>query len=207
LEVQTMRLYLGLRTDELTVHYDQTGVVRIDFGKSLLIKPDSTGHLTVNYHGPRGTYRYYSLADVVQHKIAPGTFKDKIVLVGASATGIADMRTPPYGEINYPGVELHANVIDNMLHQNFLVRGVKQQLWDVLFIIILGLPLGIWMALVSPRWMWFGIALFLPLLAVDYAAFRRGWWLNFTVPAFTLSANVLLVSLYRSLFEEREKRR
>lgn len=207
LEVQTMRLYLGLRSDQVTVHYDQTGVVRIDFGTSLLIKPDSTGHLPINYHGPRGTYPYFSIADVVQHKFAPGTFKDKIVLIGASATGIADLRTPPYGEIDYPGVEVHANVIDNMLHQNFLVRGVKQQLWDGILIVILGLPLGIWMALASPRWMWSGVALLVPLVAVDYAAFLRGWWLNFTIPALTLTSNVLLVSLYRALFEEKEKRR
>ena len=207
LEVQTMRLYLGLRSDQVTVHYDQTGVVRIDFGTSLLIKPDSTGHVPINYHGPRGTYPYYSIADVVQHKFARGTFKDKIVLIGASATGIADLRTPPYGEIDYPGVEVHANVIDNMLHQNFLVRGVKQQLWDGILIVILGLPLGIWMALASPRWMWSGVALLAPLVAVDYAAFLRGWWLNFTIPALTLTSNVLLVSLYRALFEEKEKRR
>lgn len=207
LEVQTMRLYLGLHSDQVTVQYDPTGVVRIDFGNALLIKPDSTGHLTINYHGPRGTYPYYSIADVVQHKFAQGTFRDKIVLVGASATGIADLRTPPYGEIDYPGVEVHANVIDNMLHENFLVRGLKQQLWDGILIIILGVPLGIWMALVSPRWMWSGIALLAPLVVVDYATFLRGWWLNFTIPALTLSTNVLLVSLYRSLFEEKEKRR
>src|SRR4030088_2793271 len=190
-----------------TWDYAPTGVVRIDFANALLIKPDSTGHLSINYHGSRGTYPYYSIADVVQHKFATGTFKDKIVLIGASATGIADLRTPPYGEIDYPGVEVHANVIDNMLHQNFLVRGVKQQLWDGLFILFLGVPLGIWMALVAPRWMWFGIALFVPLVFVDYYSFLRGWWLNFTVPALTLSANVLLGSSFRSLFEEKEKRR
>jgi adenylate cyclase len=44
-------------------------------------------------------------------------------------------------------------------------------------------------------------------VAVDYAAFLRGGWLNFTIPALTLTTNVLLVSLYRSLFEEKEKRR
>lgn len=207
LEVQTMRLYLGLHSDQVIAHFDQTGVVRLDFGTALLIKPDATGHLSINYHGPRGTYPYYSIADVIGHKIPPGTFKDKIVLVGASATGIADLRTPPYGEIDYPGVEVHANVIDNMLHQNFLIRGVKQQLWDAILIVLLGLPLGIWMALVSPRWMWFGAFLFAPLVAVDYWTFLHGWWLNFTVPALTLTANVLLVSLYRSLFEEKEKRR
>jgi adenylate cyclase len=63
------------------------------------------------------------------------------------------------------------------------------------------------MALVSPRWMWFGAFLFVPLVAVDYWTFLHGWWLNFIVPAVTLASNVLLVSLYRSLFEEKEKRR
>ena len=207
LEVQTVRLFLGLPSDQVIVHFDQTGVVRIDFGTTLLIKPDFTGHLAINYHGPRGTYPYYSIADVVQHKTQPGTFKDKIVLVGASATGIGDLRTPPYGEIDYPGVEVHANVIDNMLHQGFLIRGVRQQLADVILIMILGLPLGVWMALVSPRWMWFGAFLLAPLVGVDYWTFLHGWWLNFTVPTVTLTANVLLVSLYRSLFEEKEKRR
>src|SRR5207249_590439 len=45
------------------------------------------------------------------------------------------------------------------------------------------------------------------LAALDYFAFLHGWWLNFGVPALTLSSNVLLVSLYRALFEEKEKRR
>jgi Adenylate and Guanylate cyclase catalytic domain len=77
----------------------------------------------------------------------------------------------------------------------------------VLLIFVFGIPLGIWMALVSPHWMWFGAFLFAPLVAVDYWTFLHGWWLNFTMPAGTLAANVLLVSLYRSLFEEKEKRR
>src|SRR5437764_14642042 len=70
-----------------------------------------------------------------------------------------------------------------------------------------GFPLGVWMALVSPRCMWFGAFLFVPLVAVNYWTFLHGRWLNFTVPAVTLTAKVLLVSLYRSLFEEKEKRR
>jgi adenylate cyclase len=45
------------------------------------------------------------------------------------------------------------------------------------------------------------------MIAVNFWAFLHGWWLNLLVPALTLSTNVLLVSLYRSLFEEKEKRR
>src|SRR5712671_2059626 len=52
-----------------------------------------------------------------------------------------------------------------------------------------------------------GVFLLLLLAAVDYFAFLRGSWLNFTIPALTLTANVILVSLFRVLVEEKEKRR
>jgi adenylate cyclase len=207
LEVQTVRLFLGVPSDKVVVQYDLTGVVRIDFGPALKLRTDPIGRRQINYHGPRGSYPYHSIADVVSKKFAPGTFKDKIVLVGASAIGIGDLRITPYGGNDYPGVEIHANVIDNILHQNFFLRGAHQQLWDGILILTFGIPLGIWMALVAPRWMWFGAALLVPLAAVDYYAFLHGWWLNFIVPALTLSSNVLLVSLYRALIEEKEKRR
>jgi adenylate cyclase len=207
LEIQTVRVYLGLPTTQLSVNFNQIGVASINFGDKLRIEPDYTGHMQINYRGPRGSYLYKSIADVVTRNFEPGTFTGKIVLVGASATGIGDQRSTPYGGIDYPGVEVHANVIDNILHQQFLVRGARQALWDVLVILFLGIPLGIWMALVQPRWMWFGATLFIPLAAVDYMAFRQNWWLNFTIPAMTLTGNVLLVSLYRALVEEKEKRK
>src|SRR5262249_3637271 len=109
--------------------------------------------------------------------------------------------------LDYPGVEIHANVIDDILHQTFLHRGAKEFVWDLALIFFFGIPLGIWMALVSPRWMGFGILLLGVLVAFDYFAFLNGLWLNFTIPAFTLTANVILVSLYRALIEEKEKRR
>jgi len=68
--------------------------------------------MMINYEGDVNTYPYVSIADVVNHKFAPGTFRGKIVLVGASATGIGDLRSTPFAGINYPGVEIHANVID-----------------------------------------------------------------------------------------------
>jgi adenylate cyclase len=207
IEVQTLRLYLGLKTEQVTVNYGAAGVASLQFGNKLTVHPDYLGRMVINYRGPRGTYPYYSLADVVQHKFTRGTFKDKIVLVGASATGIGDLRTPPYGGIDYPGVEVHANVIDNMLNRDFLVRGSHQIVWDLVWIALFGLPLGFALALVSPRWMWFGLGVVIPFTALVYAAFLHGWWLNFTLPAGTLTANVMMVSLYRALVEEKEKRR
>ena len=207
LEVQTLRLYLGLKTEQVTVNYGPTGVASLQFGEKLTVRPDWLGRVLINYRGPRETYPYYSIADVVNHKCKPGTFRDKIVLVGATATGIGDLRTPPYGGIDYPGLEVHANVIDNMLNNGFLIRGAHQEILDLLLILIFGIPLGTAMALVSPRWMWFGLALLIPFGILIYVSFVRGYWLNFTLPAGTLTANVMLVSLYRALVEEKEKRK
>jgi adenylate cyclase len=207
LEMQTLRLYLGLKTEQVTVNYGPAGIETLQFGDKLAVHPDWLGRIIVNYRGPANTYPYHSIADVVHRKFAPGTFKDKIVFVGASATGIGDLRTPPYGGISYPGLEVHANVIDNMLNNDFLIRGVHQELFDLALIFVFGIPLGIALALVSPRWMWFGLALLIPFAALIYIAFLHGWWLNFTLPAGTLTANVMLVSLYRALVEEKEKRK
>ncbi len=198
---------IGHEAQDTNLFYGPTGIWKISLGTKAAIFPDGRGQLLINYHGPWGTFPHYSIVDVLQRKFAPGTFQGKLVLIGATATGIGDLRATPFGGTNFPGVEIHANVIDNIVNDRFLKRGAKQAVIDVLLILAFGIPLGIWMALVSPRWMWFGTFLFVPLVAVDYWAFLNGWWLNFAVPAVTLGSNVLLVSLYRSLFEEKEKRR
>src|SRR5258707_1583206 len=207
LDVQSVRSFLGLPNDQVVLEFGPVGASRILFGSNTPVRTDELGRVFINFHGPAYTYKHYSMVDVIEHQTPPDAFSGKIVLVGATATGIGDLRTTPFGGLDYPGVEIHANVIDNILHGNFLRRGAKQSLWDLLLILFFGVPLGIWMALVSPRWMGFGMLLLTALVAVDYFAFLRGSWLNFTIPALTLTSNVILVSLYRALVEEKEKRR
>ncbi len=207
LDLMTARAYLGPPAQDMNLIYGPQGIVEIRFGKALLLHPDGRGQMMINYQGPASTFSHYSIVDVLEKTFPPGAFQGKIILIGATATGIGDLRGTPYGGTTYPGVEIHANVIDNILNERFLKHGFRQALADVLLILFFGIPLGIWMALVSPRWMWFGVSLLLPMIAVNFWAFLHGWWLNLLVPALTLSTNVLLVSLYRSLFEEKEKRR
>jgi adenylate cyclase len=208
LDVQTVRLYLGLSSQQTILNYGAGGIVSVEFGPNLIVHPDEISRLMVNYHGPARTYPYISFADAALNKFPKGTFKNKIVLIGASATGIGDARATPFGGIDFPGVEIHANLIDNILNQQFLVHHSPQVLTDIGFIFLFGIPLGIWLAMVQPRWMAFGFALLLPFAGIMYWAFLHGWWLNFIVPgAFTLIPNVSLVALYRVLVEEQEKRK
>ncbi len=206
-DVQAVRVYLQLPNEQAVMNFDESGIVSFEFGPRLRVRPDAIGRVMINYRGPVRTYPYESIADVVNHKFAAGTFRDKIVLVGASATGIGDLRPTPFGGLDYPGVEIHANVMDNILNRNFLVRGANQVALDLALILLFGIPLGIWLALTQPRWLWFGLVLVVPFAAGVYGAFLKGWWLNFTIPALTLVSNVGLVALYRALVEEKEKRK
>jgi adenylate cyclase len=207
MDVQAVRLFLGLPAQDTALQFGPRGIARIEFGKTLELTTDDLGRVAINYRGPDHTYSYYSIADVAQRKFSKGTFRDKIVLVGASATGIGDNRSTPFGGLNFPGVEIHANIIDNMLHEDFLQRGPGQRAWDLAFIFLFGVPLGLWLGLTRPQNMWFGFWLAAPFLAGVYAAFLKGWWLNLTLPLLTLVANVSLVALYRVVVEEREKRK
>ncbi|MGD0425347.1 MAG: adenylate/guanylate cyclase domain-containing protein [Candidatus Acidiferrales bacterium] len=208
LEVQTVRLYLGLSDEQVALTYGGSGIVGVEFGKQRFVRTDDISRLLVNYRGPVRTYPYVSFANAALKKFPPGTFKDKIVLVGASATGIGDLRATPFGGIDFPGTEIHANVIDNILNQQFIAQGGMQALTDVGFILLFGIPLGIWLAMVQPRWMILGLAFLFPFAGIVYWAFLQGWWLNFIVPAvFVLIPNVSLVALYRVLIEEQEKRK
>jgi adenylate cyclase len=207
LDVQAVRLFQGLPDQQTVLDFSETGITALEFGPSLVVHPDAIGRMMINYEGDVNTYPYVSIADVVNHKFAPGTFHGKIVLVGASATGIGDLRSTPFAGINYPGVEIHANVIDNILNRHFLFRGATQVAVDLVLILLLGVPLGMWLALTQPRSMLYGLLLLVPFGFGVWYAFLHGWWLNFIVPSGTLVANVGFVAVYRALVEEKEKRR
>jgi adenylate cyclase len=207
LDVQAVRLYLGLSNDQTELKFGHVGIARVELGPDHHLACDDLARMLINYRGPVRTYPYVSMADVVQKTFPKDSFRDKIVLVGASATGIGDVRPTPYGSLNFPGVEVHANIIDNMLHGDFLLQGPTQVSWDLAFIFLFGFPLGLWLAATRPQNLWFALFLALPFVIGVYQAFLKGWWLNLTLPLITLVANVSLVALYRVVVEEREKRK
>jgi adenylate cyclase len=68
----------------------------------------------VPYRGKERSFPYISAADVLQGKAARADLEGRIVLVGATAPGLLDLRAAPVGNV-YPGVEIHANLISGML--------------------------------------------------------------------------------------------
>jgi adenylate cyclase len=129
--------------EPLSIRFADFGVEAIDLGPvSIPVAED--GQLLINYRGPGKTFRHVSAADVLAGRVPPDVLKDKLVLVGVTATAVADVRATPFDGV-FPGVEIHANVLDNILRQDF----IQQPKWIVLveiaviglLVLILGLVL------------------------------------------------------------------
>jgi adenylate cyclase len=78
--------------------------------------------IVLNWRGPKGSFPHVSFCDLYEDfgrkkRIRPpGELKDKIVIIGVTATALGDFRVTPISS-TYPGVEILATAIDNLRNQ------------------------------------------------------------------------------------------
>lgn len=120
---------------------------KIEFGReslqvnSIKIPLDSHGNMVVNYKGGTHTFTEVPYHRVINGEIPPDIFKDRIVLVGLTAGGLADAWSTPFiyeGEMS--GVELNAHVIYTVLNREFFTH-IDKRLSGI-FILSLGIFAG-----------------------------------------------------------------
>lgn len=188
----------------------QGGTVGLRGGPATAAGPDA--RLLLNFRGPEFTFPKVKFVNVLLQaqaepgeapKYPPETFRDKIVLVGIHAEGYEDAHQTPLSE-RFPGVELHATALDNLLQGDalaaprwdlplaaaaavlgtaavFVLPGVIAPLVALAALLALGLGLVVW------SW--------LSLLAVPVAA-----------PALAGGTAAVGSFLYRLVVEGRQKR-
>jgi adenylate cyclase len=212
LALQIVRQFENIPDQNIAAYIAQDGLERIQLGSHTL-KPSRDGTALINYAGPYGTYAHYSMWDVMSGAMPPSTFRGKIVLVGGTALAIGDLRNTPFAG-TYMGVEVHANIIDNVLHseekgRGFLQRGLDEEMIDVGVILIFGIAFGVLFGRVQPLYSTLSLIVALGVFTwfVYYEFAAQGRWLSFVIPAGTLVANYAAITSFRMIFEEREKRR
>lgn len=174
-----------------------------------LIPTDRKAQLLVNYRGHQRTFPYVSAADVIAERPeALKQLKGKLVLVGTSTWGLRDLRATPF-DVSFPGVEILATVIDNVLAGDALRRDYLTELGAVTTILVIG-GIGLTAILTYGGALVGGVA-GLGLMAClvvgnYYGFFLRNQIVGITYPLFTLLAVYLVVSVLNYFFEGREKR-
>jgi adenylate cyclase len=214
LDLEVVRAYEKIPDQEVAAYIAPNGLERIQLGRHTL-RHASDGSALVNYTGPYRTYKQYSMWDVISGAVPPETFRDKIVLVGATALAIGDIRNTPFPSEDavYMGVEVHANIIDNLLHseepgRGFLKRGPNEMLVDAGFILLFGLVFGFLFSRVTPLYSTITVLVTLTTYAwfVYFSFVHKGQWFSFVIPAGTLAANYAAITSLRMIREERAKR-
>ena len=122
LALATARLYLGQPKTEVVVvssgrgerDYNAIELLRVGDRN---IRVDEKISALVPFRGPQNSFKYVSVIDVNRKKVDINLLRDKIVLLGSTASGLMDLRATPVQDV-YPGVEVHANMVAGILNQN-----------------------------------------------------------------------------------------
>ena len=191
----------------LALNLEPYGAKSIVIG-DIEVPTKESGQLLINYLGPPRTFPHYSISEILSGKIPPDTFRDKIVLVGATAVGIYDLRVTPFSS-TFPGVEIHATVIDNILHQNFLIHSSLIRFFDICAIIIFGLIIGLLIPRLRPvTGMIVAFVMIAAFVVMNFFAFFKfNTWLNLVYPVLTMATIYLGITIYHYFKEEREKKK
>ncbi len=167
---------------------------------------DHDQRLFLNYYGKARRFRYVSFSDVLMGRIPEGFFSDKIVLVGSSASGLRDIKTTPL-EADYPGVELHATLIMNVLAGEF-IHFVPLG-WNWLFAAFLVLLLALSLRYLKPHYsliLFLMASLLMLLLFIGlFAQYRLCPDYSILISAWVLAYLALLINESQMQFSEKKK--
>ncbi len=209
LYLQVLREYLrkeGEDEENIVIKVNELGVYEVRL-YDYTIPTDRYGRVLINYRGPAYTFKYHSFVDVINGEVPKEEFKDKMVIVGANSVGIYDLRVTPFSSV-YPGVETHANIIDNILNRELLISPDWAKGVDFLTILLFGLLV----AIIIPKHKASKSAPIIILTLASYVVLNYLIFvyarivLNIVYPTFTIVTSSLFLYTYRFATEEREKR-
>lgn len=169
--------------------YPDLEALSLDF---INIPVDKHVQALVPYRGFQGSFPYVSAADVIHGLVDKELLRDKIILVGTTAPGLFDLRTTPVQK-QYPGVEIHANLITGIMDQNIKQAPAYTRGVEIIQLLLTGLFLAALIPLLSP--LWATITSLLVLTAT--IAFNLYFWQaeNLVLPLATILTMLLCIFL------------
>lgn len=198
--VQTYKIFNAINDDEVVLVPGKQLIL-----KDKIIDLDINCGFLIDYFGKEGTFKRVSLADIYTNSIPKDILKDKIVLVGATALGIYDLRVTPTSQ-NMPGIEKHAFAIENLLNNRFIRKADNRYTLITIFLIFLvylffGIRLHVFGSILL------GFIVFTIFLSFSFLFFNNfNIWVNFTYPFITALSMFLGTIIYKYSIEEKSGR-
>ncbi len=203
LTLEMFRAMLGVQI--VNINYDENGIESIKVA-DITIPTDRYGRVFVNYTGSKKHYTYISALDIYNNTFKKSSVEGKILLLGTSASGLLDLRSTPFSS-TFPGVEIHANVLDNIINQNFISTPSFTLGQNIVLIFAITLFLVFILDLLSATLATIFSLLFLVALyyGLYFYMFKEGILLNFLY-LFLTSLFTIFYMFYKKLFVESKQK-
>ncbi|MGQ9571899.1 MAG: CHASE2 domain-containing protein [Dehalococcoidia bacterium] len=137
--------------------------------------------MRINFVGSADRFTLVSYGQVISGQFDPAAVRNKVVLVGETASGTGDRHRTPVSSTPLPGLYLHANALDTLLRARFLQEVGRTG--TLLSMLALGAIAALALPRLSLRW---GLVVTLALAAAYalsvWTAFDRGWVLAMLNP-------------------------
>ncbi len=121
----------------ILVKTSSIGIESIRLGKTT-IPVDAKGQMMIRYRGGMAEFPYYSAKDILSGKVGEKELKGKVIFMGTSAAGLRDLRVTPFAS-DYPGVEVHATIVDNILTKDFILKPDWVPGLELLLVLVAGI--------------------------------------------------------------------
>jgi adenylate cyclase len=209
LDIELLRVATGEKSYaiqmERQVAGTTSGIASIKVA-GVAIETDSNARLYVRF-GPHDPRRFISAADVIAGRIDPQRFQGRLVLVGTSAAGLRDIRSTPLTS-NMPGVEIHAQLLENVLAGDYLRRPSYTLGVELVIVLFGGLLLIALVPEVSARWTLglSGFAIAVLFGASLYLFAEHSVLFDWTFPAAAGSITYLLLIYLKYSRTERQRK-
>lgn len=216
---------LGLKTiaeylnREIFVFFNANGIEslalinRDDESDSIELPVDANGQgrMLINHRGAGRSFTHFSLVDAYNNSFTAQekkALKDSVLLLGATATGTNDIRPNPF-DPTIDGVENHAALMDNVLTQSFFKRPASIFTIERSIVLVVGALFTL--ILLGTSALWSGLSVVAFLIGYYYVDkffwFSKGIWAYMAVPCAEISLMFTVVTLYKYMTEEREKKK
>lgn len=203
LSLELMRV--ATQTQKVYINYDAQGINNIVLNE-LIIPTDRHGRLLINFRGKEKNFKYYSALDIYNNKINPREIEGKIAIIGTSAAGLLDLRATPFESV-YPGVEVHANAIDNMIQGDFIYKASWVDGANIMIIFLLSI-LIVFLITFTPFWVnpiiattSFGASIYF----IYYMLFTHGVVLNIFFPLSTTILATIVATMFDYFYEIKQE--
>ena len=181
------------------------GISRVQTA-GIWIPTDRRGRMWIKFRKWNAS-THLSISDILSRDIPPERVRGKIVIVGTSAIGLLDIKRTPLND-QIPGVDVHAQALENILAQDFLVRPLVLEAIELLSVALAVLGFVLVIPLLGPLW----TLLIYGAVSVSYVAtsiylFREhGWLLDATYPVFAALILFSYLTFANFAREERQRR-